>query len=81
MKAYDKTYKAILIHTPVVIAILIDSRKILFANVGESRVVLRKNGKAIHLLVDHDPSKACGSIENRGGIVSNIRGGFDLFAY
>ena len=69
MKAYDKTYKAILIHTPVVIAILIDSRKILFTNVGESRVVLRKNGKAIQLSVEHEPSKACGSIENRGGRV------------
>ena len=66
MKAYDKTDKAILIHTPTITAILIDSQKLLVANVGESIVVLRKNGKFIQLSVDHEPSKARGSIENRG---------------
>ena len=81
MKAYDKTDKAILICTLVVTAILIDSRKLLVANVGDSRVVLSKNGKAIQLSVDHEPNKARGSIENRGGFVSNIPGGFDLFSY
>ena len=69
MKAYDKTNKAILIRTPVVTAILIDSRKLLVANVGDSRAVLTKNGKAIKLSVDQKPTKACGSIENRGGRV------------
>ena len=81
MKAYDKTDNVIRIHTPAVTAILIESRKLLVANVGDSRAVLRKNGKAIQLSVDHDPSKARGSIENRGGFVSNIPGGFDLFSY
>ena len=81
MKAYDKTDKAILIHTPVVTTILIDSEKLLVANVGNCRVVLSKNGKAIQLSVDHEPSKARGSIENRGGFVSNIPGGFELFSY
>lgn len=82
MKAYDKTDKAILIHTPdlarggstAVTAILIDSLKLLVANVGDSRAVLSKNGRAIQLSVDHEPSKERGSIENRGGFVSNIPG-------
>ena len=81
MKSYDKTDKAILIHTLVVTAILIDSQKLLVANVGDSRAVFSKNGKAIQLLVDHEPSKARGIIENRGGLVSNIPGCFDLFTY
>ena len=81
MKSYDKTEKAILIHTPVVITILIYSRKLLVANFGDSRAVLRKNGKAIQLSVDHEPSKSRGSIENRGYFVSNIPGGFELFSY
>ena len=81
MKAYDKTDKAILIHTPAFTAILIDSRKLLVANVGESRAFFSKNAKAIQLSVDHEPSKARVSIENRGGFVSNIPGGFDLFSY
>ena len=81
MKAYDKTDKAIIIHTPFVTVILIDSRKLLVANVGESRAILSENRKAIQLSVDHEPSKARGSINNRGGFVSNIPGGFDLFSY
>ena len=66
MKPYDKTDKGILIHTLVVTAILIDSRKILVANVGDCRAVLTKNGKAIQISIDHEPSKARRSIENRG---------------
>ena len=81
MKSYDKTDKAILIHTPSIIAILIDSRKLLVANVRESREILSENGKAIQLSVDHEPIKSCGSIENRGCFVSNIPGGFELFEY
>ena len=81
MKAYAKKNNVIRIHTPTVTAILIDSRKLLVASLGDSRAVLSKNGKAIQLSVDHEPSKACGSIENRGDFVSNILGGFDLFSY
>ena len=36
------------------------------ANVDDSRSVLSKNGKSIQILVDHEPSKARGSIRNRG---------------
>ena len=81
MKTYNKKDKSILIHTPIDTNILIDSRKLLVANVGDSRAILSKNGKAIQLSVDHEPNKARGSIENRGGFVSNILGGFDLFSY
>eukprot|EP00252_Welwitschia_mirabilis_P012760 TRINITY_DN28230_c0_g1_i1.p1 TRINITY_DN28230_c0_g1~~TRINITY_DN28230_c0_g1_i1.p1 ORF type:complete len:203 (+),score=38.66 TRINITY_DN28230_c0_g1_i1:93-701(+) len=82
IKAYDKTDKDILLHTPdlgrggstAVTAILVDGQKLLVANVGDSRAVLSKNGKAIQLSVDHEPSRERGSIENRGGFVSNIPG-------
>ena len=47
MKAYDKIDNVILIHTPVVIAILIDSRKLSVASLGDSRAVLSKTGKAL----------------------------------
>lgn len=64
-----------------VTTILIDSLKLVVANVGDSRAVLSKNGRAIQLSVDHEPSTKRGSIENRGGFVSNIPGGLDLSAY
>ena len=66
MKGYDKIDKAILIHTPAITTILIDRHKLLVANVGDSIELLRKNGNAIQLLVDHEPSKARGRIKNRG---------------
>ena len=47
MKAYDKTNNVILIQTPAVIAILIDNQKLLVTNLGDSRAVLSKTGKAI----------------------------------
>jgi len=83
-KAYEKTDKAILREAPnlgpggstAVTAILIDGRKLLVANVGDSRAVLSKNGKASQLSVDHEPGTSAerGSIENRGGFVSNMPG-------
>ena len=81
MKTYNKKDKSILIHTPIDTNVLIDSRKLLVANVGNSRAVLSQNGKSIQLSIDHEPSKERGSIENRGGFVSNIPGGLDLFVY
>ncbi|KAH9298586.1 hypothetical protein KI387_030268, partial [Taxus chinensis] len=82
MKAYDKTDKAILRHTPdfarggstAVTAILIDGIKLWVANVGDSRAIVCQRGRAIQLSIDHEPSTERGSIENKGGFVSNIPG-------
>ncbi|KAG6496482.1 hypothetical protein ZIOFF_044349 [Zingiber officinale] len=84
-KAYEKTDKAILSRSPdlgrggstAVTAILIDGRKLWIANVGDSRAVLAKGGDVIQLSVDHEPNTERGSIENRGGFVSNMPG-YDL---
>ncbi|KMZ61257.1 putative protein phosphatase 2C 41 [Zostera marina] len=81
-KGYDKTDKAILSHSPdlgrggstAVTVILINDRKLWFANVGDSRAVLLKGGQVMQMTVDHEPSAERGSIENKGGFVSNIPG-------
>ncbi|KAJ0988415.1 hypothetical protein J5N97_006771 [Dioscorea zingiberensis] len=81
-KAYDKTDKAILSHSPdlgrggstAVTAILIDGTKLYVANVGDSRAVLAKGRQVIQMSVDHEPSTERGSIETRGGFVSNMPG-------
>lgn len=81
-KAYDKTDKAILSHTPdlgrggstAVTAILINGTKLWVANVGDSRAVVAKDGEAIQLTVEHEPNMERGSIETRGGFVSNMPG-------
>ncbi|KAG1334609.1 putative protein phosphatase 2C 41 [Cocos nucifera] len=81
-KAYEKTDKAILSHSPgmgrggstAVTAILMDGRKLWVANIGDSRAVLAKGGKVIQLTVDHEPNTERGSIETKGGFVSNIPG-------
>ncbi|XP_050247610.1 probable protein phosphatase 2C 39 isoform X1 [Quercus robur] len=57
-----------------VTAILIDCKKLVVANVGDSRAVICKNGAAKQLSVDHEPSVERGSIEQRGGFVSNFPG-------
>uniref|UniRef100_A0A0E0KRA6 protein-serine/threonine phosphatase n=1 Tax=Oryza punctata TaxID=4537 RepID=A0A0E0KRA6_ORYPU len=82
IKAYEKTDQAILSHTPdlgqggstAVTAILLNGRKLWVANVGDSRAVLLKGGRAIQMSTDHDPSVERGAIENRGGFVSNMPG-------
>ncbi|XP_019173307.1 PREDICTED: probable protein phosphatase 2C 9 [Ipomoea nil] len=82
LKAYERTDQAILSHNPdlgrggstAVTAILIDGQKLWVANVGDSRAVLSRRGQAIQLSVDHEPNKERGSIENRGGFVSNMPG-------
>lgn len=81
-KAYDKTDKAILSHSPdlgrggstAVTAILIDGTKLWVANIGDSRAVLAKGRQVIQMTVDHEPSTERGSIETRGGFVSNMPG-------
>ncbi|KAH1098794.1 hypothetical protein J1N35_015715 [Gossypium stocksii] len=81
-KAYEQTDQAILTHTPdlgrggstAVTAILIDGRKLWVANIGDSRAVLSKKGQAIQMSIDHEPNTERGSIENRGGFVSNMPG-------
>ncbi|KAJ8624976.1 hypothetical protein MRB53_033506 [Persea americana] len=81
-KAYERTDRAILSHNPdlgrggstAVTAILINGQKLWIANVGDSRAVLGKGGQAIQMTTDHEPSTERGSIENRGGFVSNMPG-------
>ncbi|KAI7750390.1 hypothetical protein M8C21_013406, partial [Ambrosia artemisiifolia] len=57
-----------------VTAILINCKKLVVANVGDSRAVICKNGVAKQLSVDHEPSKEKKLIENRGGFVSKMPG-------
>ncbi|CAH1426185.1 unnamed protein product [Lactuca virosa] len=81
-KAYERTDQAILSHNPdlgrggstAVTAILINGRKLWVANVGDSRAVLSNKGQAIQMSIDHEPNTERGSIENRGGFVSNMPG-------
>jgi len=81
-KAYERTDQAILSHSPdlgrggstAVTAILLNGRKLWIANVGDSRGVLSKRGQAIQMTTDHEPNTERGSIENRGGFVSNMPG-------
>ncbi|XP_071695664.1 probable protein phosphatase 2C 10 [Rutidosis leptorrhynchoides] len=79
---YERTDQSILSHSPdlgrggstAVTAILIDGRKLWVANIGDSRAVLSRGGQAIQMTVDHEPNTERGSIENRGGFVSNMAG-------
>ncbi|KAM7478971.1 hypothetical protein LguiA_027184 [Lonicera macranthoides] len=81
-KAYERTDQAILSHNPdlgrggstAVTAIVINGRKLWVANVGDSRAVLSRRGQAIQMSIDHEPNTERGSIENRGGFVSNMPG-------
>ncbi|KAM6543896.1 hypothetical protein CsatB_008343 [Cannabis sativa] len=81
-KAYEKTDQAILSHSSdlglggstAVTAILINGQRLWVANVGDSRAVLSRGGQAVQMSTDHEPSTERGSIENRGGFVSNMPG-------
>lgn len=81
-KAYEKTDQEILSRSPdlgqggstAVTAILVDGRKLWVANVGDSRAVLLKGGEVIQMSTDHDPNLERGTIENKGGFVSNMPG-------
>lgn len=79
-KAYEKTDQAILDDpnlgrggSTAVTAIIKDMR-LWVANLGDSRAVLSQRGEAIQLSVDHEPEIERGSIEDRGGFVSNMPG-------
>ncbi|XP_024968701.1 probable protein phosphatase 2C 9 [Cynara cardunculus var. scolymus] len=82
LKAYERTDQSILSHNPdlgrggstAVTAILINGCKLWVANVGDSRAVLSRGGQAIQMSIDHEPNTERGSIENRGGFVSNMPG-------
>ncbi|XP_023885117.1 probable protein phosphatase 2C 10 isoform X2 [Quercus suber] len=81
-KAYEKTDQAILSHSSdlgrggstAVTAILMNGQKLWVANVGDSRAVLSRGGQAIQMSIDHEPNTERGSIENKGGFVSNMPG-------
>ncbi|XP_074299779.1 putative protein phosphatase 2C 9 [Silene latifolia] len=78
--AYVKTDKAILSTnsdlsrggSTAVTAIIFNGRKLWVANLGDSRAVLSKRGQALQMSVDHEPSTERGSIEDKGGFVSNL---------
>uniref|UniRef100_A0A7C8Z1K5 protein-serine/threonine phosphatase n=1 Tax=Opuntia streptacantha TaxID=393608 RepID=A0A7C8Z1K5_OPUST len=82
LKAYEGTDEAILSHNPdlgrggstAVTAILVDGQKLWIANVGDSRAVLSRKGQAIQMSIDHEPNTERGSIEKKGGFVSNMPG-------
>ncbi|KAJ1376502.1 PPM-type phosphatase domain [Sesbania bispinosa] len=81
-KAYLSTDQAILSlssdlgrgGSTAVTAILINGQKLLIANVGDSRAVLSRKGQAVQVTTDHEPNTERGSIENKGGFVSNMPG-------
>lgn len=81
-KAYEKTDQTILSNSSnlgrggstAVTAILLDGQRLWVANVGDSRAVLSRGGQAIQMTIDHEPNTERGSIENRGGFVSNMPG-------
>lgn len=83
---YEQTDEAILSHNPdlgrggstAVTAILINGEKLWIANVGDSRAVLSKRGKAIQMSIDHEPNVERSSIERKGGFVSNMPGQFQV---
>ncbi|WCJ40330.1 Protein phosphatase 2C family protein [Euphorbia peplus] len=81
-KAYERTDQAILSHNPglgrggstAVTGILINGQRLWVANVGDSRAVLSREGQAIQMSTDHEPNTERGSIEHKGGFVSNMPG-------
>lgn len=64
-----------------VTAILIDGKRLWIANVGDSRAVLSRKGQAVQMTTDHEPNTERGSIETRGGFVSNLPGILELPLY
>lgn len=84
-KAYENTDKAILSDTSsdlwsggstAVTAILINGKVLWIANVGDSRAIVSRRGKATQISVDHDPNTDAerSMIESKGGFVTNRPG-------
>nr|TKR99333.1 phosphatase 2C family protein [Populus alba] len=81
-KAYERTDQTILSNSSdlgrggstAVTAILINGKRLWVANVGDSRAVLSRGGQARQMTTDHEPNTERGSIENKGGFVSNMPG-------
>lgn len=80
--AYGLTDKAILDQSmqlgpggsTAVTAIVIDGKHLWVANIGDSRAVICKGGKAEQLSVDHEPHKERRRIEKQGGFVTTLPG-------
>ena len=81
-KAYHVTDKTILENSrelgvggsTAVTAILVNGKRLIIGNVGDSRAVLCRSGNGIQLSVDHEPKSEKKSIERRGGFVTFIPG-------
>ncbi|XP_013591007.1 PREDICTED: probable protein phosphatase 2C 17 [Brassica oleracea var. oleracea] len=85
VKAYENTDKEILSDTSsdlwsggstAVTAILINGKVMWIANVGDSRAIVSRRGKATQISVDHDPNTDAerSMIESKGGFVTNRPG-------
>ncbi|KAF2592812.1 hypothetical protein F2Q70_00045642 [Brassica cretica] len=85
VKAYENTDKAILSDTSsdlwsggstAVTAIFINGKVMWIANVGDSRAIVSRRGKATQISVDHDPNTDAerSMIESKGGFVTNRPG-------
>ncbi|KAL2944374.1 putative protein phosphatase 2C 39 [Bienertia sinuspersici] len=57
-----------------VTAILLNCQKLVVANLGDSRAIICRNGKAKQLSVDHEPDSERQDIEDRGGFVTKFPG-------
>ncbi|CAN1145132.1 Probable protein phosphatase 2C 28 [Linum perenne] len=60
-----------------VTVILVDGKKLIVANVGDSRAVMCRKGVAKQLTVDHDPEAERDAVESRGGCVIRRPGNVD----
>lgn len=60
-----------------VMAIVVDGKKLVVANVGDSRAILcRKSDHVKQITVDHEPDKEKDLVESKGGFVSKKPGPF-----
>lgn len=85
-KAIKKAYKSTddyILHNVVgprggstaVTAVVVDGKKLVVANVGDSRAILcRESGLVKQITVDHEPEKERDLVESKGGFVSEKPG-------